>query len=497
MTSHNHSQVSIIAELLQRQRAAASLASYAEYALEVTPAAHHLLICSSIDALLADHYDDLVILAPPGSAKSTYTSHALGAYYLGRFPDRNIICATHTADLSERWSRKVRNTIASTPHQLVFPASALSKDSTAVSRWATSAGGEFLAAGTGAAILGFRADLGIIDDPVKGFEEAQSETQLSKIHDWYETDFITRLKPTGKVVTICQRLAANDVAGYIIARNAIKPTRRLHVLTLRMEAESDDPLQRPPGERLWPEWFTQQMVDDFKRDEFKWQTLFQQRPPSDTGSWVAESDIQTISLSEIPEDTSTYAVTDLALSVNKGDYTVHFIIKVSSAGDWYIVDARRRRISPEISAADIVTLAEAYRPAEWLIDDDNASKVFSTLVGSEARRRQIPVPWKTMPLRGQDKETRAAALRGQFRRRKIYFLDTLPLDWLRKEILMFPNAVGDGVDDGIDALSLLGRRMLQLAAPAAPAPRKIDLSTPTYTLNDLWSTAPALRKGRY
>src|SRR5574343_1352199 len=139
----------ILAELAKRERASMSLAFYANYALDVLPAKHHVVICQAIDALLADEYDELLINSPPGSAKSTYTSHALASFFLGREPSKNIICVTHTSDLTERWSRKVRNTIASPEHARVFPESLLSKDSTAVSRWATSAGGEFLAAGVG------------------------------------------------------------------------------------------------------------------------------------------------------------------------------------------------------------------------------------------------------------------------------------------------------------------------------------------------------------
>lgn len=421
---------------------------------------------------------------------STYTSHALGAYFLGAFPDRNVICATHTAELSERWSRKVRNTIGSAEHQQVFPASALSKDSTAVSRWATSAGGEFLAAGVGGSILGFRADLGILDDPIAGFEQAQSITQLVKVQGWYETDFVTRLKPGAKVVLICQRLSPNDLAGYLIQRNALNPTRRQRVLILRMEATDDDPLGRAPGERLWPEWYTQEMVEDARRDDFKWRTLYQQEPPSDTGSWVAPSEVQFRPSPANPE--VLYGVTDLALSVNTGDYTVHFIVAVDHNGDWDIIEASRKRVDVAASAATLVGFCQTHgsRIREWLIDDDNASKVFMHLVATEARQQKTFVPWKPLPMRGQDKETRAAPLRGMFKRKKIFMPADAPFArWLLEEIAAFPNALGQGVDDGIDALSLLGRRL----AAIAPAPSTVVALPPKpktwqdVTLDEMWS----------
>lgn len=472
-----------------RLRAASRLADYARYALQVEPAAHHQLVCDALDALLADEYDELIILAPPGSAKSTYTSHAFASYFLGTRPDANVICATHTSDLSERWSRKVRNTIASSEHAHVFPASALSKDSTAVSRWATSLGGEFLAAGVGGSILGFRADAVVIDDPISGFEQAQSLTQLQKVHSWYETDLVTRMKPGAKLVLICQRLSPNDLAGYLIARNQLNPTRRQHVLTLRMEATVDDPLGRAPGERLWPEWFTQEMVADAKRDEFKWKTLYQQEPPSETGSWVAASEVGFRASPENPE--VLYGTTDLALSVNSGDYTVHIVVAVDSDSNWDILEVSRERVDPAASARRLTGLCATYtsRIREWLIDDDNASKVFMQLVATEARAQGTFVPWKPLPLRGQDKETRAAPLRGMFKRRKVFMPADAPWTrWLLQEIAAFPNALGEGVDDGIDALSLLGRRLTAIA----PAPSTIPVVKPPpktwqdMTLNEMW-----------
>jgi predicted phage terminase large subunit-like protein len=507
-------KLAALQELESRERAAQSLPHYAAYTLDVVPAAHHVLICSAIQDLLEDRYDELIINSPPGSAKSTYTSHALPAYFLGHYPDKNVILATHTSDLSERWSRKVRNTLNSSRHRNVFPKSELSQDSTSVSRWATRAGGELLAAGVGGSILGFRADLGVLDDPISGYEQAQSLTQLQKIHSWYETDFVTRLKPDAKVVLICQRLSPNDLAGYLIARNEANPTRRQRLLILRMEAHCTcggcaegaarltcDPLGRTPGERLWPEWYTPEMVADAKRDDFKWRTLYQQRPPSDEGSWVSTEEIQfrpTPGGPGISGGPGTYyGMSDLALSVNTGDYSVHLIVAIDTNGDWDIVDAARERVDPDQSASRVVSLCETYSPTEWLIDDDNASKVFGPLVATAARQRGVTVPWKTMPMRGQNKETRAAPLRGMFKRRKVYMPANAHFTpWLTKELLTFPNAIGQGVDDGVDALGLLGRRLLAIAIPSNVVPIRRLPTIQEMTLDQLFEDMPSIANSR-
>jgi predicted phage terminase large subunit-like protein len=476
--------------LARREDAACRLKSYAKEVLFITPAQHHQLICDQIDALLNDEFDQLIINSPPGSAKSSYTSHALPASFMGRFPNKNVILATHTADLSERWSRRVRNTLASPPHQRVFPHSVLSPDSTAVSRWATTQGGEVLAAGVGGSILGFRADLGVLDDPISGFEEAQSLTRLAKVHSWYETDFVTRLKPNAKEVLICQRLAHNDLAGYLIARNIENPTKRQRLLILPMVCNCEnDPLGRAIGDRLWPEWYTPEMVADAQRDDFKWKTLYQQKPPSEDGSWVSTDEIQFR-----PSPTKVevcYGMSDLALSVNTGDYTVHIVVAIDQNGDWDIVDAQRHREDPDASASRLVALAHEWKTTEWLIDDDNASKVWGKLVATKARSEGVNVPWKMLPMRGQNKEIRNSALRGQFKRRKVYMPpNALFTPWLTKELLMFPNALGMGVDDGVDALGLLGRRLTALARPALEVVQVARKTTNDMCLDELWDTVP-------
>lgn len=472
--------------LWERSRRSTHLAGYVQHCLDVTPARHHEVICQAIDDLLADEYDDLLVCTPPGAAKSTYTSHGLGAYFMGRSPRSNIILATHTADLSEKWSRKVRNTIMDSRHQHLFPYSSLSRDSTAVGRWATSLGGEFLAVGVGASILGFRADLAIIDDPVSGFEQAQSETQLAKVHNWFETDLLTRFKPGAKMVLICQRLAANDLAGYVILRHQENPTRRLRVVTLRMLAEpgEDDGTGRVPGDRLWPEWFTPEMVADAQRDAYRWQTLYQQRPPSSAGDWVDPADIHIVDT--VPVGLPYYLCSDLALSVNKGDYSVHLAVGVGPGNQVYVVDAWRERAAVDKTVERHLDMVTTYKPLESLIDDDNASKVYVQLLASRARERGVPVPYKALPMRGQDKETRAAPLRGMLRSGRVSFKRASWNEWLVREMMLFPNAMGSGVDDGVDALGLIGRRLASLVNPSATTTVSTVRDSSSMCLDDLF-----------
>jgi predicted phage terminase large subunit-like protein len=483
------SRAVLMAELERRERAQQTIAEYAEKVVGFVPALHHQLICNTVnDMIINDSCDDLIVNTPPGSAKSSYLSHVVPAWYLGRFPANNIIIASHAVTLAEKWSVRVRNTVASPDHQTVFEDS--KPETTAASRWTTTAGGELLAAGVGTGILGFRADVCVIDDPVGGWEEAQSETQLKKIHNWFKTDLKSRLKPNAKVILVCQRMSANDLAGFMISEHAKRPTRRLKVVKLKMEAEEGDVLGRRPGERLWPEWFSEAMVLDLKGDDFIWRTMYQQEPPSDTGSWVSEANFR---YREPVENSSRYGMTDLALSVQSGDYTVHVLVGVDSNGNWDILHAERDRCAPDTSVKRVLTLGRDFKTVEWLIDDDNASKVFGLFLGSVAAETKQRLNWKPLKMHGQDKETRAAALRGHFLRGKVFFPTSNPpwMRWMKEELLNFPNATGAGVDDGVDALGLIGRRLGSLVIPSRE-PEEVRIPTmQEMTLNDLWESNPA------
>ena len=72
----------------------------------------------------------------------------------------------------------------------------------AAGRWSLASKGEYLAAGVGSAITGYRADLGIIDDPVKSREDADSKIMRDRAWEWFKSDFRTRLKPSGSTILI-------------------------------------------------------------------------------------------------------------------------------------------------------------------------------------------------------------------------------------------------------------------------------------------------------
>jgi predicted phage terminase large subunit-like protein len=147
----------------------------------------------------------LIINLPPRHSKSEFASYLLPAWFMGNFPDKKIIQATHTAELAVNFGRKVRNLINSEDFQKVFPDVKLQSDSKASGRWATSKGGEYFAVGVGGAIAGKGADLFIIDDPHTEQEAilaAHDPSIYDKVFDWYTSGPRQRLQPDARIVIV-------------------------------------------------------------------------------------------------------------------------------------------------------------------------------------------------------------------------------------------------------------------------------------------------------
>lgn len=177
------------------------------------PAPHHELLIAELEALESGETDTLLVFMPPGSAKSTYVNMLFPAWFMARNPTRNILTASHSSELAERWGRKTRNMISGHSQDLGVN---LSGDSAAAYRWATTEGGEYFAVGAGVGIAGFRADLGIIDDPFGSREDAESRRVRDSRWDWYIDDFSSRQKPGAKRVIMHTRWHDNDLAGRIM-----------------------------------------------------------------------------------------------------------------------------------------------------------------------------------------------------------------------------------------------------------------------------------------
>ena len=469
-------------EINRRLKAQTGLAPFIDYRdAGYRPARHHQLLIDKLEAVERGEIQRLMICMPPGSAKSTYSSVEFPAWFLGRNPKLSVIAASHTQELAERFGRRVRNIVAAEEFGRVFGVS-VADDSASAGRWDTDKGGEYFAAGVGGSITGRRADLAVIDDPVKSREDADSERSREKAWDWYTNDLLTRLKPGARQIVVMTRWHEDDLGGRILERER----DRWHLIELAMEALPGDPLGRKPGERLWPDWFTDDMVEVAKRDRRSWHALYQQQPSSEEGSyfkreWFKEWQARPVELHIY--GTSDYAVTD-----GGGDWTVHRIWGVAPNGDLYRLDGWRGQTSSDGWIEAKLDLIKRHKPLAWFGESGVIQKAIEPMLKRRMLERRIfcRLEWVSSI---SDKPTRARGFQARAAMGAVYFEPGADIE----EFIRFPAGKHD---DDVDTASLIGRALDEahpaIAAPAAVVRPKVDRWAQAFNKDeetDSWKTA--------
>ena len=429
---------------------------------DIEPAAHHQLIIDKLERVARGEITRLMLFLPPGSAKSTYASVLFPPWWMGNHPSLPVIAASHSKELAERFGRRVRNIVGSPTFRDTF-GFGLSGDSGAAGRWETARGGEYFAVGVDASVTGRRAALGIIDDPVKGRAEADSPTVRQHTWDWYKADFWTRLIPGAAVIYIGTRWHDDDLAGRLLAE-AKEGGEQWEVVSLPAIAGEDDPLGRAPGERLWPEWYTDSMFEVARRDPRNWSALYQQEPVPESGDFFKAEWLRWYDKPPPREVLRTYGASDYATRAEGGDFTVHLVVGIDPNADIYVLDLWRRRTSSDEWIEALLDLMELWRTVTWAEE----SGQIKSAVGPFITRRQLER--KIYAIRrqfssGSDKPTRAQSIRGRIGMGKVFLPRSAP--WatdLVAELLRFPAGTHD---DQVDCLSLIGRMLDEMVPGTA------------------------------
>ena len=436
------------------------------------PAAHHRLIVGELCALMEQTaYDTLLIFAPPGSAKSHYVSVAFPAWRLAQRPQANVIAASHSAQLAAKWGRRVRNLIAAHSKELDIE---LAGDSHAADRWALKSGGEYLAAGVQAGIAGFRADLGIIDDPFGSREDAFSERVRERVWEWYINDFSTRLKPNAKRIIMHTRWHTDDLAGRILEQ-AETSGRPVRVVTLPAIAEEGDILGRQPGEYLWDEPGYDYAAFLRRRQAetpaMEWAALYQQQPVPEQGGhfkadWIKYYDT-------LPANLRKYGASDYAVTAHGGDFTEHGVGGIDGNGDLYLVDWWSGQTQTDVWVEHFLDLASLHGTLSWAEESGQIIKSLGPFIERRMRERSLHIV-REQYTSGHDKVVRSQSIRGRLSMGKVLFPRHAP--WTKRvvaQLLAFPAGKHD---DAVDVLALFGRMLDKMnAAPARKRRPPVDV----------------------
>lgn len=434
---------------------------------------HHHVICDALERVERGECKRLMIFMPPRHGKSMLVSEYFPAWFLGRQPSKKIIAASYNAELAQDFGRKVRNQLRDGLWQAVFPGSHLDNNSAAADRINLTAGGSYFAVGVGGAVTGRGADVMIIDDPIKGREEADSETYRRKIKDWYASTAYTRLMPGGAVIMVLTRWHEDDLAGWALAEHQHE---NWEVISMPAVAEHGDRLGRPVGEALWPEFYPIERLDDIKRTigMREWNALYQQRPTPDEGAYFLRAWFQTYD--ELPNNRKFrfYGASDYAVTDGDGDFTVHLCAANDEDDNIWLIDMWRGQTASLEWIEAFVSMLKMWRPEIWAEEAGVIMKSLGPIIEKRLQEEHLYCTTRRQFASATDKPTRARSLQARMQMGKVLFPNPATHPWvsdLMAEMLTFPAGKHD---DMVDALSLLCRLLTDMTSPK---PMKANVKT--------------------
>lgn len=403
-------------------------------------------------------------------------SKTFPSWYLGRNPKHEVMVCSYSGDLAKDFSRKCRDLLVHPKYTSVFK-TRLSKDSKSVERWNTSDHGAFTAAGVGGPITGRGCSLGIIDDPVKNREEAESETTRQNVKDWYSSAFYTRLAPGGGILIIQTRWHDDDLSGWLLSVLAEAKCEALEEgvdlpaavdkweLVEYPAIATQDEKFRSRGEALHADRYPIEALEKIKFNMIPrdWEALYQQRPVSEDGDYFKKEMFKYYKPGECPplEEMRLYAAGDLAISTKQtADYTVFVVLGVDRQQNIWIVDTIRGRWGSLGIIDRMFEIQVKYNPELFGLEAGQIELTLEPFIQKAEQERGVSLRYEKLKTRGADKGTRARTIQGRMEQGRVYFPTVESTPWmssLQNELLKFPLGKND---DQVDALAWVGHMLM-------------------------------------
>lgn len=283
-----------LSESLSRSLAQATLIDFITYTYpKYNPEPFHVKVSEILEHVVSGGIKRLMIFAPPQHGKSEIVSVRLPPFWLSKRPDDPVIIASYGAALAGTKAGAARILLHSKPFYNLFPSFFIEERKkgklTPKSPYST-----IMGVGVGGAITGFGAGLGIIDDPVKNYEDGMNPNNRDRIWKWWQGTFRTRVWERGAIVIIMTRWHEDDLAGRILNTSGEKwDVVRFPAIAENQEERDEfnkrylpkqlgfpDPLNRIGGQPLSPGRYSLHELESLKHDvgTMAWYAEYQGTP---------------------------------------------------------------------------------------------------------------------------------------------------------------------------------------------------------------------------
>jgi predicted phage terminase large subunit-like protein len=421
--------------------------AYGEYVFGYEAQPHHRIMVDAIDQAI-EKRENIVILMPRGSSKTTWGNTIKLTHHISRNKDIRIGLISNTAKQSNDFSRAIRYTLeANTRQHELFGNLRSAQKWTDVewlradSRWAGSKDVTLYSAGAGGAIISKRFDIIICDD-ILDEENTLTPEAREKVETWFWKTLRPCLVPGGIIIVLGTRWAEDDLYQHLIdpVEKGGKGWKSIIVPAIQTDTDGNE-------FSYWPDYWPLEKL--YEERVAMGSALFSCSYQNDisglmTGNIFLKRNFQYFT--SLPEG-HTFTIrmgVDLASSEKeRADFTARCITaEDNDTGDFYILSVYRDK--RETHHAEFINDGFLAYPGMGLVICE--SQAFqSTLI--QTVMREFP----RIPIEGRksdaDKVTRARAVAAKYEAHKVFHHASLEGSDFERELLSFPK----GHDDMIDA----------------------------------------------
>jgi hypothetical protein len=422
----------------------------------------------------------LMIFMPPRHGKSDQATQKFPSYALGKYSNLPIMVSSYSDELATDFGMSTRNIMQSDEYQVMFD-TRLRADAKAKGKWLTQDGGSYTAVGVGGALTGRGFKIGIVDDPFKNREEADSDVIRESRYKWFQSTFYTRQEGNSMIIFILTRWHEDDLAGRVLrdaaeAKRNGEPYDEWEIIEFKAIATQDDEY-RKEGEALWPGKFPIEKLRTIKTTigGYEFSALYQQNPVDEENrkfkqSWFRYRPYEDVSQRE------TYNVMTIDPRGKKdiefgNDYigvTVNF---VDMDANWNLISYREK-----LSATQLIDLLFTnwgrYHLHKIGIEDNQFTQALMVAIEEQIKLRRVFLDIELLKHGGTQKELRIEALVPRYEHGTIYHLTYGGINQcsdLEDELKLFPKAANDDASDSCAYQPQIVDRPGTNAAVSSPA----------------------------
>lgn len=425
---------------------------------------HHQLVADALqnayEQVLRGDRARIILELPPRHGKSDLATVKYPAWVLGLSPDLNVIVVSYSADLAADFGLKTRDTMNHERYQALFD-TRLREDATARAKWMTTEGGSYTAVGVGGSMTGKGFTIGIIDDPIKNREEADSLVVREGLWKWYRSTFLTREDGNGAIICIGTRWHYDDLIGRILQSEG---SEQWKVIKLPAIAEQDEK-RRKRGEALWPERYPLEALETRRKDlgPYEWSSLYQQYPVDEASREFKKEWLQTCTLDELRrKNVRVFVTVDTASALrDKSDYLGVVVNLVDREGFWHLM-AWQLKVSPKDLMDFLFKIREEYNAERFGIEQGIYQDVLKPFFEEEMRKRGVFLNVVELKHHQLNKHVRIRGLIPRYSSHSVFHVEGM-CEELEEQLSQFPKGLHDDV---LDALAY------QNQIAEAPSPKR-------------------------